>query len=154
MKRTMGVLVIVGLAFAGPMAAQTTRDEAKLTIQVINEERKSLAMAAMDLTAEQLAGLSPIYDAYLAEHAELMGHLKHLVQTFLAKYKAMPDADAEVLLEEILTVDQMRLDLHRKYLVRFGEVLPPRMVLRLWQVENKLDTIVQAELVKAVPLAR
>ena len=37
---------------------------------------------------------------------------------------------------------------------KFGEVLPPRKVLRLWQVENKLDTIIDAQLVKDIPLAR
>jgi hypothetical protein len=155
MKRAPVVVWIVTAvcALASPLAAQT-RDEAKLTIQVITEERKSLAMGAMDLTAEQQSALSPIYDAYLKEHGELDAMIRHGIQTFLAKYKAMPDEDAKGLLREVLTVDQMRLDLHKKYTAEFAKVLPPRMVLRLWQIENKLDTIIMAELVKAIPLAR
>ena len=50
--------------------------------------------------------------------------------------------------------NQVRLDLRKYYTREFAEVLPPRKVLRLWQIENKLDTILDAQLTKDIPLAQ
>jgi hypothetical protein len=153
MKRLIGTVTVLGVLSAAPAIAQVS-EESLLTYEVIQTERKSLAMGALDLTGEQLAALTPIYDQYLEEHAAIEEHRLHLARTFMAKYKAMADADAEELIAEFLLIDRLRQDLHSKYAARFGEVLPPRIVLRLLQVENKLDTIVNMQYVKEIPLAR
>jgi len=153
MKHFVTLICLAALAFAALGSAQV-RDETVLTYEVIQGERKSLVLDALDLTAEQQAGLLPIFDAYLDEMAQIDAERVSLVKEFLAKYKSISDNDAAALLEKVTAVSQKELDVRRNYISKFGEVLPPRKVLRLWQVENKLDTIIDAQLVKDIPLAR
>ena len=153
MKHTVSLLCLVALVPALPSSAQV-RDETVLTYEVIQDERKSLVLDALDLTADQRAALLPIFDAYLGEMSQIDAARVALIKEFLAKYKSISDNDAAVLLEKVVTIAQKELEVRQKYLAKFGEVLPPRKVLRLWQVENKLDTIIDAQLVKDIPLAR
>jgi hypothetical protein len=154
MKRHIILLTIVCLAFAAPLYAQRASDESVLTYDVIRSERKNLAMESLDITPAQMKELEPIYDAYLAEHDELEEHRLHVVQQYVAKHKGLSDAEAEILLEEMALINRLRFDLYRKYTKKFGKVLPPRLVLRLWQVENKLDTVIDLQYAKEVPLAK
>jgi hypothetical protein len=146
-------MCVAALLLAASGSAQV-RDETVLTYEVIRDERKSLVLDALDLTADQRTALLPIFDAYLEEMAQIDNELVSLIKEFLDKYKSISDADAAVLLDKATSHSQKELDVRRKYLVKFGEVLPPRKTLRLWQVENKLDTIIEAQLVKDIPLAR
>jgi hypothetical protein len=153
MKHIVSLLCLVVLVLAVPASAQV-RDETVLTYEVIQTERKSLVLDALDLTADQRAAMVPIFDAYLEEMARIDAKRVALIRDFLAKYKSISDDDAAVLLDKVTTISQKELDVRQKYLEKFGDVLPPRKVLRLWQVENKLDTIIEAHLVKDIPLAR
>jgi hypothetical protein len=146
-------MCLAALLLAASGFAQV-RDETVLTYEVIRDERKSLVLDALDLTPDQRAALLPIFDTYLEEMAQIDNELVSLIKEFLAKYKSISDADAAVLLDKATSLSQKELDVRRKYLAKFGEVLPPRKTLRLWQVENKRDTIVDAQLVKDIPLAR
>ena len=153
MKHLVSVTCIAALFIAALGSAQV-RDETVLTYEVIQDERKSLVLDALDLTAEQRAAMLPVFDSYLEEMAQIDTERVALVKEFLAKYKSISDADAAVLLDKVTSISQKELDVRQKYLSKFGDVLPPRKVLRLWQVENKLDTIIDAQLVKDIPLAR
>lgn len=153
MKHSVILTCLVALVLAAPARAQV-RDETVLTYEVIQDERKTLVLDALDLTAEQRADLLPIFDDYLGEMAQIDAARVALVKEFLAKYKSISDDDAAALLAKVTTVAQKELDVRKKYFEKFGDVLPARKVLRLWQVENKLDTIIDTELVKDIPLAR
>ena len=153
MKKTVSAICLAGLLLAGPLAAQV-RDETVLTYDVIQSERKNIVMDALDITAEQTKALSPIYDAYLAELESLDAQLVDLIKRFLSSYKALEDPVAQQMTEEMMEIDQAELDIKKYYTRRFGEVLPARKVLRLWQIENKLDTVIDAEIARDIPLAR
>ncbi len=152
MKHTARVLCVIALLAASPIAAQV-RHETKLTYDVITHERKGLVMNALDITGAQAKAFAPVYDEYLAELQALQAKKADLIKRFLASYKAVEDTQAEQMTDELLDLSQDDLDLKRYYTRRFQGILPARKVLRLWQIENKLDTVVAAELVKDIPLA-
>jgi len=153
MKHAITLLCLVTVLVASPLAAQV-RDETILTFDVIQTERKALVMEALDLTPTQLKTVSPVYDAYLAELDALEAQEVELLKKFLASYKGMSDTEAAEMLVEWGAQNQVRLDLRKYYTREFAEVLPARKVLRLWQIENKLDTIIDAQLTKDIPLAQ
>ena len=153
MKHAITLLCLVTVLVASPLAAQV-RDETILTFDVIQTERKALVMEALDLTPTQLKTVSPVYDAYLAEIDALEAQEVELLKRFLASYKGMSDTEAAEMLVEWGAQNQVRLDLRKYYTREFAEVLPARKVLRLWQIENKLDTIIDAQLTKDIPLAQ
>ena len=152
MKHSARVVCVIALLAASPIAAQV-RQETKLTYDVVAHERKNLVMGALDITADQAKAFAPMYDEYLAELQAVQARKVDLVKRFLGSYKAMEDSQAEQMTDELLDLSQDDLDLKRYYTRRFQTVLPARKVLRLWQIENKLDTVVNAELMKDIPLA-
>ena len=153
MKHAITLFCLVSVLAASPLAAQV-RDETILTYDVIQTERKALVMEALDLTPTQLKAVSPVYDAYLEELDALEAQEVALLKRFLTEYKALTDAEAAKMLIEWGAHNQMRLDLRKYYTREFAEVLPARKVLRLWQIENKLDTVIDAQLTKDIPLAQ
>ncbi len=153
MKHAITLLCLVTVLAASPLAAQV-RDETILTYDVIQTERKALVMEALDLTSTQLKAVSPVYDAYLEELDALNAQEVALIKQFLASYKGMSDVEATSMLRQWGAQSQIRLDLRKYYTREFAEVLPPRKVLRLWQIENKLDTVIDAQLTRDIPLAQ
>jgi hypothetical protein len=153
MKKLACALCLAGLLMTSPLVAQV-RDETILTYDVIQSERKNIVMDALDITAEQMKALSPIYDAYLKEMLGLDARRVALIKEFLGTHKNLADVDAERMLYELITFDAMMLEIHKRYSEEFKTVLPARTVLRLWQIENKLDTVIDAEIAKDIPLAR
>ena len=154
MKHAAIAFVAAALLAALPVAAQVVSDETILTYDVIKSDHKSLAMEALEITPEQMKALSPVYDAYLAEVNAIDARLVDLIKRFNSSYKSLDNASAEQMINEFFTIQQELLDLRKHYNRQFHEVLPAHKVLRLWQIENKLGTIITAQLVKDIPLAR
>ena len=153
MKHVISLLCLLAVLAANPLFAQV-RDETILTYDVIQTERKALVMEALELAPDQLRALSPVYDSYLEELDALDAQKVSLIARFLKIHRAISDDEAAAMLFEWGAQNQVLLDLRKYYTRRFSEVLPPRKVLRLWQIENKLDTIIDAQLTKDIPLAR
>jgi hypothetical protein len=58
------------------------------------------------------------------------------------------------MLTEFVGIAKERARLKAQYLPKFKQVLPPRKAVRFYQMENKLDIAILAEMAQAIPLAR
>jgi hypothetical protein len=74
------------------------------------------------------------------------------VADFIATYTTMSDTVAKAMLVEELNVEALRLKLRRDYMERMGRALPPRKLVRFFQIENKLDAVIRADLSRQIPL--
>lgn len=153
MKRIviMSVCLVV-LALAAPLFAQS--GEIALTRQVIQTERQALVTAAMELTEQEGAAFWPLYREYREAMAKVGDRGQALIVDYAAKYATLTDADAQVMLDEMLAIDQDALKVRKDYVKKFGKILPAKRVARFFQIENKMDAIIRAELVQEIPLAR
>jgi hypothetical protein len=52
-----------------------------------------------------------------------------------------------------LAADEERLELHRAFVGRMGKAIPARKLVRFFQIENKLDAVVRADISRQIPLA-
>jgi hypothetical protein len=75
-----------------------------------------------------------------------------LLTRYLDSYPDLSDAMAGQLLDESLSIEEARTQVRRQYMSRFRRMLPDRQVARFFQVETKLDAVVNAELAERVPL--
>jgi hypothetical protein len=55
--------------------------------------------------------------------------------------------------DELLAIHEDRAKLMRKWARRMEDVLPPRLLLRYFQLEHRFHTLVAADLTRQVPLA-
>ena len=119
---------------------------------VVQTERKILIMQEMTLSSDEAAVFWPLYDEYRAE-AKKIGNLRVKVITdYAAAYETMTDEIAKQLLSDSVKFEEQSLKLKKKYLKKFEKILPATKVTRYFQLENKLDAVVNYDLASEIPL--
>jgi len=78
----------------------------------------------------------------------------HLIATFLRNHENFSDKAAKGLLDEYIDIEKDKLKLKEKYIKKFNKKLPPRRVLRYFQLENKLDAALNLGFAEEIPLVR
>jgi hypothetical protein len=128
--------------------------DVELTRAAIQVRRQAIVTAAMDLDAKESQAFWPMYREYREAMAAVNDRLVKLLVTYLNTYENLTDETAGKMLEEFLSIERARNSVKSKYVPRFGKLIPTRKVARFFQVDNKLDAFINADLAQLVPLAR
>jgi hypothetical protein len=144
---------LITMILAGPADAQV-RDETILTYKVLSEEWHDLIAGVLDLTEAEAEGFWPIYEEYMNVKGALWDERIDVIKLFLTGYDTMGPEVARGLLGASFEIDSKMVALERAYADRFDDVLPPAKVVRLFQAENKLETMMSMEIAKDIPLAK
>jgi hypothetical protein len=151
------VRILAATAFVSLVAAaataQTVKDTLEVTRQAVESQRRVLVSGALPLTDAEADAFWPLYDAYEKERRPLDERANKLVADFLAGSASLTDAQAKAMVEEALKVDEERLRLRRAHMGRMAKAVPPRKLARFYQIDNKLDAVVRADIARQVPLA-
>lgn len=149
------VLVIVLLGFAGSTVAQEKpADNMQLVLEKIKADKKLLVAENMQLTEAEAKAFWPLYDRYQDELFLLRVRTAKLIKDYAGTYENMTDATAKRLLNEYITIETLRLKLHKAYLPKFSKILPGAKVVRYYQIENKFNAALENELGARIPLAK
>src|SRR5947208_15879749 len=73
-----------------------------------------------------------------------------LVVAYLDTYKALSDDAATGMLKEYLSIERARTDVKSEYVPRFGKVITAKKVARFFQVDNKLDAVINADMARLI----
>jgi Spy/CpxP family protein refolding chaperone len=144
--------VLVGLA-AATVAAQTVKETLDVTRQAVETQRRVLVSGALPLTDAEAKAFWPLYDDYEKQRRPIDERANRLVADFVAAAAGLSDTQARAMLAEALEVDEARLRLRRDFMGRMGRAIPPRKLVRFFQIENKLDSVVRADISRQIPLA-
>ena len=153
-KSFVAIAALAVCAVSGQLSAQSTNDENQALLSQIQTDKRAIVLKGLQLTDSESAAFIPIYDEYEAERKQLADRTVALLDKFVANYESMTDDAARGILKDWLSLEDSRLDVTKKYAKRFEKVLPAPKVLRFVQIENKLDTAVEMEAVRLVPLAK
>jgi Spy/CpxP family protein refolding chaperone len=137
-----------------PTEESQTTEDIRLTRLQINNERQALVTRGMDLTPSEMQHFWPLYRQYRSETMKVGDRIVALITTYADNYQNMTDKVADKLLTEYVSIEQERARLKAHYLPKFKKVLPPKKVARFYQIENKLDTAILAEVAQEIPLTR
>jgi hypothetical protein len=74
--------------------------------------------------------------------------LEHLIE----RHGVIGDREANEMLDDYLTFEQEKIRVQYEFLKRFRKILAPKQVVRLFQLENKMDAVVRRELAANIPL--
>jgi hypothetical protein len=129
-------------------------DEIALTRAAIQTRRQAIVTAAMDLTAPESQAFWPLYRDYRTDMAKVDDRLVNLIIVYAGNYDSLSDDMATKLLNDYLDIERARLEVKTQYVPRFLGVIPATKVARFYQVDNKLDKKIQAELAAEIPLTR
>lgn len=126
----------------------------ELTRAVIQIKRQAFVTRAMDLKEAEAQAFWPLYRDYRTEMFKVNDRYVTALGTYLDNYDNLSDQLADKLLNEYLSIEKARLDVKAKYVPRFRKVMPSKKVARFFQVDNKLDVLINAELASEIPLVR
>jgi len=119
---------------------------------ILQTERKILVMREMALTSEEAEVFWPLYDEYNAAKKEVGDLRVAVIAEYAANYGSMTDEIAADLLKDSLKFETSQIKLKKKYVRKFRKILSDVKVARYFQLENKLDAIVDYDLAAQIPL--
>ena len=132
MKKMTLALLVLGTSL-GSIAQEKGKE-----VKRENKKAEKIAFIStkLELTAEEAEKFWPVYNASEAEfkllkkeHKAAMGEKK--------KISEMSDNEVEKLLDKGLEIQQKELEIRKKYLVKFKEVLPIKKVAKLTRIEHE-----------------
>lgn len=152
--KTVLLMITVAVMFVAGPANSQVRDETILTYEVLTEEWHDLIGGVLDMTDAEAEAFWPIYEEYAAVKGALWDERIDVIKLFLSGYDTMGPEVARGLLGASFEIDAKMVALERAFADRFDDVLPPAKVVRLFQAENKLETMMSMEIAKDIPLAK
>lgn len=156
MKRKSVIMLLVAalvVAMGGMAVAQDqAANNMELVKQKIRTDKKLFIAENMQLTEDRAKAFWPVYDSYQAELEKIYDRDLKLIENYAENYETMTNETAKALLEEWWSIDEDRLKLRNSYLPKFRKVLPEIKVARYYQLENKIDAIVDYALATQIPL--
>jgi hypothetical protein len=150
-------LTLAGASFA---AAQAAKPAAPPDLdQLISLLRKDVRASkadilgkTMELDAAQSAAFWPVYKRYEAERQALGDEKFNIIQDLADHFAEINDAKAKGLLERSFVVEDKRMALEKRYKDEFLKILPAKTVARFFQVETRLNNLINLKLSSQIPL--
>jgi Spy/CpxP family protein refolding chaperone len=134
-------------------AEEPTIDQQVQMIRSLTEAQRQATMAAnVKLTETESAKFWPLYRDYRNDMAKINDKLVALIKDYAQNFEAMTDDKAKAYTKDYIQVQKDRIDLKSKYVGKFDKVLSPINTARVLQIETKLDSLIDAELAKTIPL--
>jgi hypothetical protein len=146
-------ITFIGIADFAP-AQDKPADNMEIVKEKIRTDKKLLIATNMQLTESEATAFWPVYGSYQAELGKLRDREIKLIEKFAASYETMSDDVAKNLLDDSLSIDSDHQKLRQSYLAKFRGVLPDAKVARYYQIESKIDAVLEYELAKRIPLVR
>jgi hypothetical protein len=150
----LAALILFGTTLGTNAAAQTATDRVELSRAVIQAERKMIVAKTMELTDEEGRAFWPVYNAYWAEMNKVLDRRAKLILDFADHWGRISNDKARSILDEFLKIREQELKVMKSHVKKFRKVLPDTMVTRYFQVENKLDAMIDLEVARQIPLLR
>jgi hypothetical protein len=145
---------IIGLAMAQAPSASPAKSQRQLDIAAAKAEQKAVVGQNMQLTAAQAKVFWPLYDAYEGQMDRIEDRHIREIKNYVESYNKLTNADANRKLDEVIAIQQARLNVQQQYIPKFRAALPGVVVTRFFQIDNKLRAMVQCNIAQMVPLAQ
>ena len=144
---TTSLLLFAGEGFAADAAAKI-----EVARSIAETERKAIVADNMSFTSEETEKFWPVYNEYRDEARKIGDVRVKVIRELANEFETLDDERAEEMLREVLDFQAERIMLRKSYVKKFNKVIPPKKTVRFFQIDSKLDTIIDFALAKEIPL--
>jgi hypothetical protein len=175
MKRIL--MALTGVLIAGVLSAQTpaktnagaaglgkatSESDRDLNIRAyiellradVQKEKAQVMGEVMQLDAAQAAKFWPMYKSFETDLAAIGDKIGGLIKDYAANYESMTPTVADNLGDRLLSLEQERNALKRKYWGQMKSALDPVTATRFLQVENQLERLVDLQIASSLPVVK
>jgi hypothetical protein len=105
----------------------------------------------MQFSEKDSAAFWPIYRQYEADQSKINDQRVAVIKEYASSFTSLTDQQAASLTARSLEFERQRVDLNRKYLKTFSKALPGVVVAKFFQLQHRLDLLVDVELASHLP---
>ena len=150
MKRI--ILVITLVLFAFLTQAQSSDDYIELARDILKTEKKAAIAEGMELSDTEITPFWELYNEYNSKLSQTQNQRVALIKDFAKNYETMTNEKADEIMKSFFKYQQEIVKLRKSYYSRFKKILPSSKAARYFQLENKIQALVDAELAMQIPL--
>jgi len=133
------------------MSVQTQR-EINISRKLINDKRNTALAYNMKFTQEEKEKFWPLYREYRTAMGEVGDKRLAVIVDYADHIDAMTEARAKQLLDRSFAVEKETIKVKERYVRKFRKFLPETKVVRLMQIEKRMDSMVDMKLAEGIPL--
>jgi hypothetical protein len=151
-RKLLAAVLLLAVSAAPARAGEADKANLDILRDSIRANKKALVAANLTLTDEEAARFWPLYDRYQTELKAVNDRGVKVIEDYTASFADLSDEKAMKLADEYLSAEGDRAKLQRSYLEQFAKVLPGRKVVRFYQIEHKMDAVIQYDLAAEIPV--
>jgi len=151
MRRISSLLALAALLAVPAVASAQVATDIAVTRQQIQADRQAIVAQNLPLTEAQATAFWPLYQAYRVEVGKLADQRINLLMTPTAADTAT-DKEINDALNKWVQLGGQYAKLQGDWIKKFQPVLGAKGTVRFYQIETRLDLIVQAALASEIPL--
>ena len=140
------------LGTAAPCLAQSATDEIEMVRVIVQAERKAVVAANMNLSDAESEAFWPVYNEYETEVRSVNDRRVKILTELARNFETLTDAQAIDLLEQHFKFQQERIKVRKSYMKKFKKVLSGKQLARFYQIDGKIDTMIDFDIARAIPL--
>lgn len=153
-SRVVATAFFLSLLASGPSLAQTATDELETARTQIQADRKAIVARLMDMTEGESGAFWPVYNEYREEVRKVDDEMVQLSESYFKGAETLTDKQAQDMLSRFLSLRSDRLGIRKAYVKKFSKAIPTTKLIRYYQIENKMDAVIEYELAASIPLVQ
>lgn len=146
---TLALMLLSGIVFS-----QSVTDYVEVQRAALKTEKKAIVAEAMQLTDAESTVFWPLYNEYNEKLYVLNTKTFALIMKFADEYETLTDEQSIALWSESMIISKELSKLEASYFKKFQKILGGKKVLRYFQTENKIESLINFQLASEVPLAQ
>ncbi len=146
------LIVATALVWSLSINAQTVNDYLELQREVLQVEKKAAVAQALELSETESEPFWTLYSEYQAVLYTVQNKRIAIIKDFANNFESLSDEKADELWVGSMNYQKELLKVKKKYYSKFKKVVSPGKASRFMQLENKIETLINAELALEIPL--
>lgn len=150
MKKSLLLVILILSSYF--VSAQNSDDYIELAREILKTEKKAAIAGELDLTDAEITPFWELYNEFNNKMSQVQNKRVALIKDFAQNYESMTGEKADEIMKEYFAYQQELLKVKKSYYGKFKRILPKEKAARYFQLENKIQAIVDAELASQIPL--
>ena len=152
--RILAVPAVLLLLSASVGADDCAQGDIGMVREAMRTSKRALVEANLELTDAEAKAFWPVYNRYQKDLGATRESLFQVVEEETLQAVKLTDEKALELVRRYLAAEAARVQVRSAYAKEIAQVLPGLKVARFYQIENKLDAVINYGMATRVPLAK
>jgi len=129
-------------------------DQIELARQAADTDRKVLLLGNVHFTSQESDAFWPAWNEYRAAMEANGNRMIALIKDFAVNYENMDNLRADRMMTDSFSIRMQDVVIKQNFAKKINNFMPAKKVMRVMQIESKLDAAIQLQLAAEIPLVK